>query len=404
MTIDATPAAPVSGAAAPDHAATERRQRAAGFLITSLVIAISMMVAHRPETSAPSDLQPQMAAQDANALLSAAANPVVEASALERIDATALELDLARVLLAKRPLVRAEDGSPILEAERARMAVQSKLTALHRLRLVVGARKAPDDGPESLAPLTVVDLDPGLFGASEGANEPRQVRRRGQRVTLSGPVPLPRARPALDPIEQAALKRTEAVLALGYAPARQRSEADSRAYAALDAVIRQPAEEPEIQDEPSVEAPRGFFGRMGSRLPARGEGVAIYDITNQVVHMPDGSKLEAHSGLGQMVDDPRYVHKKGRGPTPPNVYNLRMRERLFHGVEAIRMLPVNGKIMHGRDGILAHSQLRRGGKGSAGCIAFANYPKFLKAFKAGKVRQIVVVPHMKELGTYMAMR
>ncbi|OZA84789.1 MAG: hypothetical protein B7X76_06125, partial [Azorhizobium sp. 39-67-5] len=46
--------------------------------------------------------------------------------------------------------------------------------------------------------------------------------------------------------------------------------------------------------------------------------------------------MEAHSGYGAMFDDPRHVSKKMRGPTPPNVYNLRMREALFHGVEAIR--------------------------------------------------------------------
>ena len=47
--------------------------------------------------------------------------------------------------------------------------------------------------------------------------------------------------------------------------------------------------------------------------------------------------------------------------------------------------------MHGRDGILAHSYLLRGGRAeSHGCVAFKDYPRFLKAFKQGKVKQLVV--------------
>ena len=77
--------------------------------------------------------------------------------------------------------------------------------------------------------------------------------------------------------------------------------------------------------------------------PFRRPGVAVYDITAGVVHMPNGETLEAHSGLGDMMDDTRYIHVKMRGPTPPGTYKLTMRESLFHGVEAIRLTPVDGK-------------------------------------------------------------
>ncbi len=124
-----------------------------------------------------------------------------------------------------------------------------------------------------------------------------------------------------------------------------------------------------------------------------GNGVAVYDITAAKVYMPDGSVLEAHSGIGKMADNPRYVDVKMTGPTPPHTYNLKMRETRFHGVEAIRMLPIDGKNKHGRDGFLTHSYLLRGGRAeSHGCVAFADYPRFLTAFKQGKVKQIVVVP------------
>ena len=114
-------------------------------------------------------------------------------------------------------------------------------------------------------------------------------------------------------------------------------------------------------------------------------------ISRRVVHMPDGTRLEAHSGIGKMADNPRFVHVKMNGPTPPNTYKLSMREKRFYGVEAIRMTPVGGGKMHGRDGILAHSYLLRGGRAELhGCVAFKDYPRFLKAFKQGKVKQLVV--------------
>lgn len=135
-----------------------------------------------------------------------------------------------------------------------------------------------------------------------------------------------------------------------------------------------------------------------------GNGVAVYDISAARVYMPDGSVLEAHSGIGKMADNPRYVNVKMTGPTPPHTYNLRMRETRFHGVEAIRMLPIDGKNKHGRDGFLTHSYLLRGKRAeSHGCVAFADYPRFLSAFKQGKVKQIVVVPSGgRAAGMYLA--
>ena len=146
-------------------------------------------------------------------------------------------------------------------------------------------------------------------------------------------------------------------------------------------------------DKPSVGAFKNLFN-----TPKAGKGVAIYDISAAVVHMPDGTRLEAHSGIGKMADNPRYVHVKMNGPTPPNTYKLSMREKRFHGVEAVRMTPIGDQTMHGRDGILAHSYLLRGGRAeSHGCVAFKDYQRFLKAFKQGKVTHIVVVPSMSRM-------
>ena len=68
---------------------------------------------------------------------------------------------------------------------------------------------------------------------------------------------------------------------------------------------------------------------------------AIYDITARTVYLPSGRRLEAHSGFGGIMDNPRHVHVRMRGATPPNVYNLTLREQLFHGVRAIRLNPVD---------------------------------------------------------------
>ncbi len=153
----------------------------------------------------------------------------------------------------------------------------------------------------------------------------------------------------------------------------------------------------------------GIFGGIGKLfngskggLPGRGSGIAVYDISAATVHMPDGTKLEAHSGIGHRMDNPKHVHVKNLGPTPPNVYKLRMRERRFHGVEAIRMLPYDRASMKGRDGMLTHTRLLRSSIGSHGCVAFKNYNKFLHAFKAGKIKTLIVVPSLNKLPTYMA--
>jgi hypothetical protein len=135
--------------------------------------------------------------------------------------------------------------------------------------------------------------------------------------------------------------------------------------------------------------------------PSLGGGRAIYDISAQVVIMPDGTRLEAHSGLGQHRDDPRSQRLRMRGVTPPGVYHLREREALFHGVRAIRMTPVGGSgAIHGRNGILAHTYMLGPNGDSNGCVSFRNYNAFLNAFLDGKVSQLVVVESMSGLNRF----
>jgi len=129
---------------------------------------------------------------------------------------------------------------------------------------------------------------------------------------------------------------------------------------------------------------------------------AIYDITARTVYLPSGERLEAHSGLGPMMDDPRHVHVKMRGATPPNVYKLTMREALFHGVRALRMTPVDRSRMHNRDGILAHTYMLGASGQSNGCVSFKDYPRFLRAYLRGEIDRIAVVARLDRPPTFFA--
>jgi hypothetical protein len=123
---------------------------------------------------------------------------------------------------------------------------------------------------------------------------------------------------------------------------------------------------------------------------------AVYDISARMVYMPNGAKLEAHSGLGGLMDDPAHVNRRMVGATPPNVYDLKPREKLFHGVAALRMTPVGENDMMGRDGLLVHSYMLGPNGDSNGCVSIKEYDKFLQAYRYGQVKRLVVVPSLNE--------
>jgi hypothetical protein len=127
---------------------------------------------------------------------------------------------------------------------------------------------------------------------------------------------------------------------------------------------------------------------------------AVYDIAAHTVYLPDGTRLEAHSGLGAMRDNPRFVNVRQRGATPPNVYDLSLRENRFHGVQALRLTPVEGGKMFGRDGMLAHTYMLGPSGQSNGCVVFNDYPAFLQAYLNGDIKRLVVVDHLASLPTF----
>ncbi len=141
-------------------------------------------------------------------------------------------------------------------------------------------------------------------------------------------------------------------------------------------------------------------GLLGERKDLAALGydaqTAVYDISGRTVYLPNGTKLEAHSGLGGLMDDPANIHQRMVGATPPNVYDLKPREKLFHGVAALRMTPVGENEMHGRNGLLVHSYLLGPNGDSNGCVSIKEYDRFLAAYNNGEVKRLVVVPSLKE--------
>ena len=141
-------------------------------------------------------------------------------------------------------------------------------------------------------------------------------------------------------------------------------------------------------------------GLLGERKDLSALGydgqTAVYDISARTVYLPSGTRLEAHSGLGSLMDNPAHVDQRMVGATPPNVYDLKPREKLFHGVAALRMTPVGDNEMHGRNGLLVHSYLLGPNGDSNGCVSIKDYDRFLQAYRNGEVKRLVVVPSMRE--------
>jgi hypothetical protein len=119
---------------------------------------------------------------------------------------------------------------------------------------------------------------------------------------------------------------------------------------------------------------------------------AVYDISAKMVYLPDGTRLEAHSGLGSRMDDVRSAHVRMQGVTPPHIYELKPREALFHGVPALRLTPIGGqdKIFN-RDGLLAHTYMLGPNGQSNGCVSFKDYYAFLDAYRNKGIRRLAVL-------------
>jgi hypothetical protein len=166
---------------------------------------------------------------------------------------------------------------------------------------------------------------------------------------------------------------------------------------------RTAANQPVVADRDSAAAASGlgrgplfsFPSPFGNSAPAPISGydhyTAVYDISARVVYLPDGTRLEAHSGLGQALDNPRFVAERAVGPTPPHLYQLTLREALFHGVQALRLNPIGDGSVYGRDGFLAHPFMLGPNGDSNGCVSVKGYEAFLRAYQNGQINKLAVV-------------
>jgi hypothetical protein len=201
-------------------------------------------------------------------------------------------------------------------------------------------------------------------------------------VTSLGNIPLPRARPAVEP-------KLEAESSPPPVPAFARADDRSLLQKFSDML-------PKGRLTMASLGPDGGPYHDGPDLSALGydKTTAVYDISAHAVYLPNGSRLEAHSGMGKLMDDPEHVNMRMVGATPPTTYDLKPREAIFHGVEALRMIPVDGNATLGRSGLLTHSYMLGPNGQSNGCVSIKNYDSFLAAYKDGLINRLVVVPSL----------
>ncbi|KWV47140.1 hypothetical protein AS156_19930 [Bradyrhizobium macuxiense] len=198
-------------------------------------------------------------------------------------------------------------------------------------------------------------------------------------------VPMPRSRPA----EANVIARNDAPPS----PAAPVQQADNRTFFQKIADMM-----PARMQLASLDPNDGLLAGPSPNLGALGydSTTAVYDITGRIVYMPDGTKFEAHSGLGNLLDDPAHVNARNAGATPPGIYEMKPREKLFHGVPALRMTPVDGSETFGRVGLLVHPYMLGPNGDSNGCISVKHYERFLQAYRNGAVKRIAVVVSIKD--------
>lgn len=273
------------------------------------------------------------------------------------------------------------------------------------------AAPAAEEAHQASAPAPAVASRVALAPPAVVPLPRKRLVKRAERVPLPSPRPLDRME-----IVKAAVTRLAAADAIArpsitanVARAPDRRAAPEPEITGSIATRRDPVPKPPpapaipMAPAPAVPAPAAAEPRAVPRLAyadpksllAPDSHTAIYDIVAHTVYLPNGERLEAHSGLGRFLDDPRFITQKSRGPTPPNVYRLTLRGEMFHGVRAIRLNPEDDRKMFGRDGILAHTYMLGPSGQSFGCVSFRNYPEFLNAFLRGEIDRLVVVPHLE---------
>ncbi|MCF6123071.1 MULTISPECIES: DUF2778 domain-containing protein [Mesorhizobium] len=350
-------------------------------------------------------------------VISTVAPRIAEASLVPSVQVTASLSDNMPVPAAER-FARLDTGSVVVQIAPQPMGFAQSDTPDNSQLALALVRSLPVDAEAFASPLPIEESSADIAVSPVETQQDQPGDAASLPDALTDDVPLPTRRPQFDPpqpkIVQQQPKPVQQPKSVQQPKPAQQSkparETVQQAQPAKPARQGRPADGGDVlayakPDTPSGglgKAFRNLFNSPGSRSGA-GNGVAVYDISAATVYMPDGSRLEAHSGIGAMTDQPRYADQKNRGPTPPNTYNLSLRESRFHGVEALRLTPVDGRNKYNRDGFLAHTYLLRGRYAqSSGCVAFKDYARFLAAFKKGKIKRLVVVPRLNGSATQVA--
>ncbi|HET7889538.1 MAG TPA: tlde1 domain-containing protein [Bradyrhizobium sp.] len=305
--------------------------------------------------------------------------------------------------IAVRPIVRPE---PPIVTEPETPAAEPTLSFLERFAAASPQGVAPAPVPDEPVRIAVAPKPEPLKLAEapktkEAAKETPKLPSKDAAKEASAKIQLASASPATQPDEapkglskfgDMARRAKNAILSLGGEHhsiteklwGKEGSRNPVLAYASADAGSVTGSVTPREQNP------------MLGGSPPYDRDTAVYDITAHTVYLPDGTKLEAHSGLGSNLDDPHSSRIRMRGVTPPHIYTLKPREALFHGVAALRLTPIGGEdAIFGREGLLAHTYMLGPNGDSNGCVSFRDYNAFLNAYRSGGIRKLAVVARVE---------
>jgi type VI secretion system (T6SS) effector TldE1-like protein len=250
------------------------------------------------------------------------------------------------------------------------IGISFAVVALTLVGFLVTLTSRPVPAPKTAAAaLPALETAPPPLTAA-ASNPPEQAIGPGERLARLEPPPIQIGVAPQDNVEAASPPDLSPLVELQPSP---RETAPSVVFAPL------PPARP-LESAPPTHAPTSYD-----------QLTAVYDISAHTVYLPNGMRLEAHSGLGDRIDDPRFVDERDHGATPPGVYQLTMRESIFHGVQALRLNPIGAAFTFNRVGLLAHPYMLGPNGDSNGCVSFKTYDVFLRAFQNGEVKRLAVV-------------
>jgi hypothetical protein len=288
--------------------------------------------------------------------------------------------------------------TPAVEAPEA-VPAEPALSFLDRFAAASPQGVAPSAVPEEPVKLAVAPKPEPLklAEAAKVKETPKEPSKEAGKFQLASVSPAAQSNDppqgGVSKIRDMAQRAKNAILSLG---SGERQSITDKLWGGKEPSSRNPVLAYASADASATVNVTGSVGReqnpmLGGSAPYDRD-TAVYDITAHTVYLPDGTKLDAHSGLGSNLDDPHSSRVRMRGVTPPHIYTLKPRESLFHGVAALRLTPVGGEdAIFGREGLLAHSFMLGPNGDSNGCVSFRDYNAFLDAYRNQGIRKLAVV-------------